>query len=111
MSQKPSIAAVLMVGAGVLEIFTAMRGFTEQIPTTDLPIDVSGLVLFCASLVLIMALIVIAGAYVAFKRGSFTLAVIATIAGMLGVGAFYLGFLMSLIALVLIALSKNEFQE
>ncbi len=110
-SQKPSIAAVLMVGAGILELFAAIRGFTAQVPTTDLPINVSGFIFFCASLEFLMGLIVILGAYVAFKRGSFTLAVIATIAGMLGVGLLDLGSLMSLVALVLIALSKDEFLE
>jgi ribosomal protein L40E len=109
-SQKPSIAALLMVGAGILELFTAMRGFTAHVPTTDLPMDVSGFVFFCASLELLMGLIVIIGAYVAFKRGSFTLTVIATIAGMLAVGPFAIGLLMSLIALVLVALSRDEFE-
>jgi hypothetical protein len=110
-SQKPSIAAILMVGTGILDIIYGIQGFTAKVPATDLPVDFSGLILFCSSLVFVMGLIVLAGAYMAFKRGSFTLTVVATVAGMLGLGVFYLGFLMSLIALVLVALSRDEFEE
>lgn len=109
-SQKPSIAAVLMVGAGISELMVAVRDLTMQAPATDLPIDLSGLLLLCGTFELVLGLIVIAGAYLAFKRGSFTLTVIATIAGMLAVGPFYIGFLMSLLALVLVALSRDEFE-
>jgi Double zinc ribbon len=110
-SQKPSIAAVLMVGAGISELIVAARDLTMQVPATDIPIDLSGLLLLCGAFELILGLVVIAGAYVAFKRGSFMLTVVATIAGMLAVGPFYLGFLMSLVALVMVALSKDEFLE
>ena len=110
-SQKPSIAAVLMVGAGISELVMAARNLTMQAPVTDLPIDLSGLLLLCGMFELVLGTIVIAGAYVAFKRRSFTLTVIATIAGMLAVGPFAIGLLMSLIALVLVALSRDEFEE
>jgi hypothetical protein len=110
-SKKPTIAAILMVGAGISELYSAVLGFRVQAPVTDLPINVSGLILFCATLMLVMGVVVTAGAFVAFKRLSFTMAMIATIAGMLGVGPYALGSLMSLIAMVLVALSKEEFRE
>lgn len=110
-SQRPAIAALLMVGGGISELILAVRDLTMHVPATDLPIDLSGLVTFCGALELILGLIVIAGGLVAFRKGSFTLILVAAIAGMLGVGPFYVGFIMSLIALILVALSRDEFEE
>ena len=40
-----------------------------------------------------------------------TLAIIGAIFGMLGVGPFYLGAIMGLVALILIAISRDDFDD
>lgn len=105
---KPTIAAILMVEAGVADLYSSFHAFTVQPPVTDLPIDVSGLLCLCGSFILVCALIVIFGAYFAYSRRRFTLAITGTAAGILGVGPLGLGSLLSFVALVLVALSADE---
>ncbi len=110
-SQKPVYAAIFLAGAGVLDMFTAIIILDTKAPVTDVPINLSGFILFCGVLVFLLSLAGFAGAFVAYEKGSLTLVLVATIAVMLGVGPFYLAFLFGLVALILIALSTEQFQR
>lgn len=112
-SQKPKIAGALMVGAGILEVIYALQIWMIDLSSYDIPaqIDVSGFVGACGTIVIVLGLLVALGSFSAFRKDSFVIAISATIAGFLGIGLFYLGSLLSFIALILIVMSRDEFRR
>jgi len=112
-SNKPKIAGVLLVGAGILEIVAAMRVWSVDVSGAGLPpeVNISGFVAACGTIIFVMGLAALMGSYAAFRKNSFLLAVTASVAGMLGLGVYDLGSVLSLIALILIVLARDEFKH
>ncbi len=115
-SSKPLIAGVLMIGAGVLEIASGVRTLTTDVSSaagipSEFVSSIQGMLQFCGVLSLVFGLIVGAGAIFAFRRRYHVLALVAAIFGMLGVGLFSLGSVFSIIALVLLAVSADDFED
>ena len=118
-SSKPLIAGVLMIGAGVLEIVAGVRTLTTDVSSaasaagipSEFVSSIQGMLQFCGVLFLVFGVIVGIGGVFAFKRRHQMLALVAAVFGMLGVGPFSLGSLLSLIALVLLAISANDFED
>lgn len=118
-SSKPLIAGVLMIGAGVLEIVSGIRTLTTDVSSaaaaagipSEFVSSIEGMLQFCGALFLVFGAIVGIGGVFAFKRRYHMLALVASIFGMLGVGPFMLGSLLSLVALVLLAISRDDFEH
>lgn len=108
-----------MIGAGVLEIASGVRTLTTDVTSaasaagipTEFVSSIQGMLQFCGVLFLVFGVIVGIGGVFAFKRRHHMLALVAAIFGMLGVGPFMLGSLLSLIALVLLAISGDDFED
>ncbi len=110
-SHRPFYASLFLTGAGVLDMASAVITLHTRAPATDIPIDFSGLILFCGILVFFLSLCAFGGAYLAYKQGSLSLILAASIAAMLGVGPFLLGFVFGFIALIIVALSTEQFSH
>jgi len=104
-SELPKIGGVLIFFAGVLGIlfglFTlgAISGYGLPGPQTC-----------CAGLTVLFGFVAIAGGLSAMGRGSAAFAIVGGVFGILAVG-FFIGALLSLIGLILVAISYNEFRE
>jgi len=66
---------------------------------------VKNIMLVCAAVLIVLSILVLMGAYAAFKRENFKLALIGGIAGTISMGLF------ALIALFILLLSKDEFKK
>lgn len=95
------VAGVLALGQGL--IYAAGGSAFSYAPG-------SGLLCLCGAIDILFGLGSMAGGYFAIKREKFTLALLGAVVGMLGMG-FLIGFVLGLIALVLIATSKGEFNS
>ena len=118
-SQKPLVAGVLLVGAAILDIVTAIALLTWDVwsvaarvgvPSYIVP-SIEGFLRTCGALVLVFGIIAGIGGVFSYRRRMSTLAIIGAIFGMLGVGPFYLGAIMGLVALILIAISRDDFDD
>lgn len=117
-TQKPTIAGVLLLIAGIL----AAINYAYMLVTTSetagevapyLPdIDVNTLrniLIVCGAIGLIFCLFAIIGGIMALQRRMWALALVGSILGLLTIGFVGEASILSLIALVLIAMSKAEF--
>jgi hypothetical protein len=93
------LAGVLALGQGLLYVVFGGT-FASYAP--------SGFLCLCGGLDVLFGLLSIGAGVSALQRKSFMLAVIGATCGMLGVGLL-VGFLLGLIALILIATTKEEF--
>lgn len=93
------LAGVLALGQGILWAGVSSAA-AAYIPT--------GALCLCGGVDMIFGLASIAGGIMALKRTSFGLALLGAILGMLGFG-FLIGALLGLIAVILIAVSRNDF--
>ena len=111
-SQKPQIAGVLLIGAGILEIISAIAIWSSDIPSYGYTgIDLEGMVHVCGTIVFVLAAVALLGSYSAIRKDSFVLAISASIAGLLGVGVLYLGSVLSFVAMILIIIARDEFRR
>ena len=98
------LAGVLALGQGII------YAMANEIAVTQGFTDVAGSLCMCSGLDILFGLASIVGGIFAIQRKYFALALIAAILGMLGLG-FVIGALIGLIALILIAVSKAEFED
>jgi len=108
---KPFWAGLLMILGGVSDVGSGIATFFAEIPPNELNIDLSGYVVFCGSLLIILGIGAGLGGFVSLTKKHFYLAITGAIMGMLGIGFIYTGFLLCLIALILVATSKDEFSD
>jgi hypothetical protein len=95
------LAGVLALGQGVLYV-SVDAAVSAYIPTG------TGMLCLCGGLDIVFGLASLAGGIMALKRTSFGLALLGAILGMLGFG-FLIGALLGLIAVILIAVSRQDF--
>lgn len=95
------IAGVLAFGQGLL--YVVVGGAVSYLPG-------AGSLCLCGGLDILFGLGSIAGGVFAIQRKHFALALLGAVVGMLGIGLL-IGFLLGLIALILIAVSRNEFER
>lgn len=99
---------ILAILAGILSLG---QGLLYSLSSSVLPYELgSGYLCLCGGLGILFGLGSIAGGIFAIGRKNFGLAVVGAVVGMLGFG-LVIGFLLGLIALILIAISKSEFRE
>jgi DNA-directed RNA polymerase subunit RPC12/RpoP len=107
-SGMPTAAGVCLVLAGVLALGQgAIYALANSIAVS--PYGYGGSLCLCGGLDIIFGLGSIGGAIMCFGRSSFILALIGAVLGLLGLG-FLIGSLFGLIGLILVAVSKDEFE-
>ncbi len=110
-SSSPTIAGIMLVLAGILAVGQGAIYFVADNIASGLPgYYSSGALCLCGSLDILFGLAAFGGAYSCFDRGNFWLAITGAVLGMLGLG-FLLGGLFGLIGLILVAVSKDEFED
>jgi hypothetical protein len=120
-SSKPTAAGILLLLAAIqgIGIGVIMAVFGEameswmmlNVDLSDLPanIDIGQIFMICGAMMLIFGIFALVGAVMALQRKSWSLAVIGAVMGLFTVGIFLTGSIFSLIALILLAVSRDEF--
>jgi len=116
-SSRPWIVTVLLIGAFALSLMSLVElllvsddvtEITEIYPST---IDISGFLVCCGMIVLVAAISCLVGAIFSFKRSRHSLVVVASAVGMLGVGPLFLGSLLSMVAMIIAAVSRKDYRS
>ena len=108
---KPMVGGILLVIAGVIAVVewalltAVLAAFLSFIP------GVSGIVFVCGAIGVIFGLIALLGGIMAIRRRMWGIAMVGSILGLFTIGfaVFFETSILSLIALILIAMSKKEF--
>lgn len=118
-SGRPTAAGILLIlaaiqaigmGAGILLVGSSLEDFImEELAGTDIPFDIGNFLTLCGAMMLIFGIFALVGAVMALQRKSWSLAVIGAVMGLFTVGIFLTGSIFSLIALILLAVSRDEF--
>ena len=113
-SSLPVAGGALILIAGIMGIITwgwiMAAGATAA---SFLPIGggfLTGLILLCGAIGIIFSLIALIGGFMGIQRKMWGLALAGGIFGILGVGLFGVGSLLSLIGLILVAISHGDFR-
>lgn len=115
----PLIAGILLIIAGLLGLFTWSsalaldQSMIENVLPANAPITAEQLQSFlttCGIIGCILSVFTLAGGIVAVKRKAWGLAVIGGILGLFTIGPVLVGSIIALIGLILIAMSRKDFQ-
>jgi hypothetical protein len=118
-SSVPLIAGIFLIIAGLLGILTWSSALAldtsmiENVLPPDTPITVDQLQSFlttCGIIGCILSVFSLAGGIVAVRRKAWGLAVVGGILGLVTIGPFLLGSIIALIGLILVVISRKEFQ-
>jgi len=127
-SSKPLIGGIFLIIAGLLGILIWSIALAFDPSTLDplmlqnaLPPDspisleqlqsmIQSILLTCGIIGCILSVFTLAGGIVAVKRKAWGLAIAGGILGLFTIGPFFLGSIMALIGLILIAISRKDFQ-
>jgi hypothetical protein len=114
----PVIGGILILIAGIMGL--AMGGILIAIDVdqlADYGVDVAGItdtlediLTVCGAIMIILGLIAVLGGVFGVMRKHWGLAVLGGVIGLFVLGPFMLGSLLSLIGLIMIAISKKEFE-
>jgi hypothetical protein len=96
----------MLIGGIIDLIFAAM---ILVIGAALVPLGLGAAVVICAIIPLIFGLLAILGGIMAIQRRSWGLALTGAIFCMVSIGFYGLSFILGLIALILIAISKDDF--
>ena len=120
-SSKPVIGGVLTIIAGLMALVMAVsflliaatdieRLDSSMWSDTELtPADLENILEICGAISIVFGAIAIVGGVIALTRKHFALAVVGAVFGFLGMG-FIIGGVLGLVGLVMIILSKSEFE-
>ena len=121
---KPMIAGILLLIAGLLGIYTWGSTAVFDINTIDSTVieqfqqsgveitieQIQDILGICSIIGIILSIFPLLGGILSIKRKMWGFTIIMSIIGLFTIGPFLLSSILSFIALILIALSKNEFQ-
>jgi hypothetical protein len=107
-TQLPMVAAILLIIGFIAGLVGAVEVFIYS--SFAYFIGMEGIFLFCGSLLLIFSLMNLIAAVFAFQRKNWTGALVCSILGIFSIGVFGMGSIMAIIGMILIAVSKNDFQ-
>jgi hypothetical protein len=116
-SSKPVIGGVLILVAGILAVAWGAMYLALDInglmDPADLPEgvtweDMQGIMDVCGIVFAVAGLVAVLGGMFGLMRKHFALAIIGGICGLIGLG-FFVGSLLALIGLILVAISRSEF--
>jgi len=122
-SSMPIIAGLLLILAGLLGLFL-WAGFllidstqlliqiqqVTELPPQITPEQLISIFQMCSVIGCILSVFTILGGILAFKKKRWELALIGGLLGLFTIGPFLLASILSLIGLVLVGISKREFQ-
>jgi hypothetical protein len=118
-SYIPLVAGILLIGAGLLGLFTWTSALAldssmlQSVLPADAPITIEQLqsiLVTCGIIGCILSVFALVGGIVAVKRKSWGLAIVGGILGIFTIGPIFLGSIISLVGLILVAVSRKEFQ-
>jgi len=116
---KPVIAGVVLVLAGLLGLLTwasalaVNTSMLQSILPENSPItaeQLQSLLLVCGIIGSILSVIALAGGIVALRKKGWGLAMIGSVLGLFTIGPYFLASILSFIGLILLVLSRKEFQ-
>jgi hypothetical protein len=113
-SPLPIVAGILLIivalqayiVGGALFVGSEMFASISDVPGAD---TLSDILKVCGIIFIILGILVIIGAISAITKKSWGLALVGSIIGIFTLGYYLTGTLLSIVALILIALSKDEF--
>ena len=116
-SAKPLIAGIMLIIFGLINIgwqaytIVTIEEATSQFEGVggDLMGFMADIVMICSIILIIFSVISILGGFFATKREKFGMAIMGAIMGLFTFGPYCLSSIVALIALILIATSKDEF--
>lgn len=110
--EKRVIAGILLIIGFIADLAQAMMTFVIGSEASSIPGigDASGVFYTCAVIELVFGILALVGAAMALSGKSWGLALVGSIFCLLSLGFVFIGSLMGLIALILIAVSKDEFE-
>ena len=111
-SSSPTAAGIMMILVGVIAIGTGLLYLiagAAYVPESYVDVNVQTIVGCCGALELMFGLGSAAGGLFAIQRKHFVLAVLGSIVGLLTIGPLFIGSILSLISLILLAMAHEEF--
>jgi len=118
-SSKPLIAGIFLIIGGLSGLLTAAMILAFDLATLQSvlpaefpysPEQLQSVLSICGIIIALCSIITFAGGIVAIKRKAWSLAVIGGILGLFTFGVMFLGSIFSLIGLILVLISRKEFQ-
>jgi hypothetical protein len=118
-STKPLIGGIFLIIAGLLGLFTWASALAldismiQNVLPPDSPITAEQIQQFlsiCGIIGAVLSIFTLAGGIVAIKRKAWGLAIIGGVLGLFTIGPMLLGSILSLIGLIVIIISKTDFQ-
>ncbi len=116
---KPAVGGALVIVAGILAIAMGAMYMTFDasdieslgvtLPAEYTAEDIAGMLTMCGAVLFVFAIIAIIGGIFGIRRKYFALAIAGGVFGLLGIG-FFLGSVLALVGLILLAVSRNEFR-
>jgi len=119
---KPLIAGILLIIAGLLGIITWITALTFDISMLDpslfqtqnvtiTPAQIESMINICASVGIVLSIFPILGGILAIQKKLWGGALACSIISLFIIGPLFLSSILGVIALILIATSKNHFQK
>ena len=118
-SSMPLIAGILLIVAGLLGLFTWSMALAldssmlQNVLPADSPISIEQLqsiLVTCGIIGCILSIFALTGGIVALKRKAWGLAIVGGILGLFTIGPMFLGSIISLVGLILVMISRKDFQ-
>ncbi|MBN1861839.1 MAG: hypothetical protein JW840_10325 [Candidatus Thermoplasmatota archaeon] len=118
-SSKPLIAGIFLIIGGLSGLLTAAMILAFDLATIQSvfpaefpysPEQLQSVLSICGIIIAICSIITFAGGIVAIKRKAWSLAVIGGILGLFTIGLMFLGSILSLIGLILVLISRKDFE-
>jgi hypothetical protein len=118
-SSMPLIAGILLIVAGLIGLFTWSMALAldssmlQNVLPADSPISIEQLqsiLVTCGIIGSILSIFALIGGIVAVKRKAWGLAIVGGILGLFTIGPMFLGSIISLVGLILVVISKKDFQ-
>ena len=121
-TSKPTIAGILLILGGILGLFTWISAYSFDYSMIDpslfqqegLEIGIEQLQSFiqiCATIGIVLSIFPILGGILALKRKIWAFVLLGSILGLFTIGPVLISSVLSLIALILLVLSRKEFEQ
>ncbi len=109
--EKRLLAGILLFAGFIISVATIITLFLDYLDYESTDPDLAGSRLTYAGIQSINGIIIIIGAMSAISGKSWTISIVGAVACLLSVGIFFLGSVCGLVALVLLIISKSEFED
>ena len=109
-TQMPIIGGVFLILAAILGFIGAAQLFLVGGYFAILGPAVAGILAVCGILIIVFSMFALLGGVMAVQRKMWGLALVGGILGLFAIGPFFLASLLSLIGLILVGISKDDFE-